>query len=113
MALLLSGLLALGAVTAGLYITVNRDCRSAGACDDGAAAYVIGIPLVVLGAVMLAIAAVGWTRQPGRSAQASCIVWACVLLLLGGAIGGAANILGVLLAIIAVAMGALSVWVPS
>ena len=37
-ALLLSGLLAVGAVALGLYVAVNRDCGSAGACDDGAAA---------------------------------------------------------------------------
>lgn len=111
-ALLLSCVLALGAIAAGLYIAVNRDCGSAGACADGAAAYVIGIPLVLLGAAMLAGAAFGWARAPGTGAQVSCLVWACVLLLAGGAIGGAANILGIALAVLAVVMGALSVWVP-
>lgn len=112
LALMLSALLSFGAIAAGLSIAVNRDCRSAGACDDGATAFVIGIPLVVLGLAMLAAAAVGWARRPGASAQVSCLVWACVLLLAGGAIGGAANVLGIALAVIAVAMGALSVWVP-
>jgi len=111
-ALALSCVLALGAIAAGLYIAVNRDCRSAGACDDGATAYVIGIPLVLLGAAMLAAAAFGWANAPGISAQVSCLVWACVLLLAGGAIGGAANALGIALAAFAVVMGALSVWVP-
>lgn len=111
-ALLLSCVLALGAIAVGLYIAVNQDCGSAGACDDGAAAYVIGIPLVLLGAAMLAGAAFGWARAPGVGAQVSCLVWACVLLLAGGAIGGAANILGIALAVLAVVMGALSVWVP-
>lgn len=111
-ALLLSCLLAFGAIAAGLYIAVNQDCASAGACDDGATAYVIGVPLVLLGAGMLAGAAFGWAKAPGVSAQASCLVWACVLLLAGGAIGGAANVLGIALAMLAIVMGALSVWVP-
>lgn len=111
-ALLLSCLLALGSIATGLYVAVNRDCRSAGACDDGAAAYVIGIPLVLLGAALLAYAAYGWAKAPGLAAQVSCLVWACVLLLAGGAIGGAANLLGIALAATAVVMGALSVWVP-
>lgn len=111
-ALLLSCLLALAAIGAGLYIAVARDCRSAGACDDGAAAYVIGIPLVLLGAGLLAYAAYGWARAPALTAQLSCLVWACVLLLAGGAIGGAANVLGIALAVIAVVMGTLSVLVP-
>lgn len=111
-ALLLSCLLAVGAIGAGLYIAVNQDCRSAGACDDGAAAFVIGVPLVLLGVALLAYAAYGWTKAPGVTAQVSCLVWACVLLLAGGAIGGAANILGIVLAVLAVVMGTLSVWVP-
>jgi hypothetical protein len=111
-ALLLSCLLALGAIAAGLHIAIEQDCASAGACDDGAAAYVIGIPLVAFGAGMIAGAAFGWLRSPGLVAQISCTVWACVLLLAGGAIGGAANMLGIALAAVAVVMGALSVWVP-
>lgn len=111
-ALLLSCMLALGSIATGLYVAINRDCRSAGACEDGAAAYVIGIPLVLLGAALLAYAAYGRARAPGVTAQVSCLVWACVLLLGGGAIGGAANVLGIALAALAVVMGALSVWVP-
>ena len=72
----------------------------------------MGIPLVLLGVGMLAGAAFGWAKAPGVSAQVSCLVWACVLLLAGGAIGGAANLLGIALATFAVVMGALSVWVP-
>jgi len=112
LALLLSCLLALGAIAAGLYIAVNQDCGSAGACANGAIAYLIGVPLVLLGAGMLAGAAFGWANAPGVSAQVCCLVWACVLLLAGGAVGGAANLLGIALAASAVAMGALSVWVP-
>ncbi len=111
-ALLLSGLLAVGAIAVGLEIVISRDCRSSGACDDGAAALVIGVPLVLLGVAMLIGAAVGWLRAPGLGAQLSCTVWAGVLLLAGAAIGGAANLLGILLAALAVVMGALSVWVP-
>jgi hypothetical protein len=110
--LLLSGLLALGAIGAGLYIAINQDCASAGACDDGATAYVIGVPLVLFGAAMLAGVAFGWAKAPGTTAQVCALVWACVLLLAGGAIGGAANVLGIALALLAVVMGALSVWVP-
>ena len=111
-ALLLSGLLSAGAIAAGLYVAVNRDCGSAGACDDGATALVIGVPLVLLGVALLAGAAAGWLRAPGRSAQVSCTIWACVLLGAGAAIGGAANVLGIALVVVALAMGALSVWVP-
>ena len=111
-ALLLSCLLAVGAIAAGSYIAVNRDCNAAGVCGDAAVALVVGIPLVLLGAVMLGGGAFGWAKAPGLSAQVSCIVWACVLLLAGAAIGGAANVLGIVLAAIAVVMGALSVWVP-
>lgn len=111
-ALLLSCLLALGSIASGLYIAINRDCRSGGACDDGAAAYVIGVPLVLLGAGLLAYGAYGMARAPGLTAQVSCLAWACVLLLAGAAIGGAANVLGIVLAATAVVMGALSVWVP-
>jgi hypothetical protein len=111
-ALLLSCLLAIGAIAAGLYIAINRDCNAAGVCGDDAVAFVVGIPFVLLGAGMLAAAAFGWARAPGLTAQVSALVWACVLLLAGGAIGGAANVLGIALAALAVVMGALSVWVP-
>jgi len=112
LALLLSGLLSIGAIAVGLYIAVNRDCNAAGVCGDAAVAFVVGIPLVLLGVGMLVGGVVGMLRAPGLTAQVSCMVWACVLLLAGGAIGGAANVLGILLAVIAVIMGALSVWVP-
>ena len=72
----------------------------------------IGAVLVVIGVALIAAAATGWRRRPGLSAQLSCTVWACVLLLAGGAIGGAANVLGIGLVVVALAMGALSVWVP-
>lgn len=51
-------------------------------------------------------------RAPGFTAQASCTVWACVVLIAACGIGGAANVIGILLGMLAVAMGALSVWVP-
>ena len=112
LALLLSAVLSIGAIGAGLYIAINRDCNAAGVCGDDAVAFVVGIPLVLLGIGMLVGGGVGMLRAPGLTAQISSMVWACVLLLAGGAIGGAANVLGILLAVIAVIMGALSVWVP-
>ena len=39
-------------------------------------------------------------------------MWACVLLMAAGGIGGAANVMGILLGALAIVMGALSVWVP-
>ena len=111
-ALLLSGLLAVGAIATGLYVAINRDCGSAGACDDGATAFVIGVPLGLLGVALLAGAVGGWLRAPGLSAQISCTIWACVLLGAGAAIGGAANVLGIALVVLALVMGTLSVWVP-
>jgi hypothetical protein len=109
--LLLSSLLSCGAIAVAFVLFAERDCANPSSCDDDAIAWVVGVPLGVLGAVMLIGASLGWTRKPGVVAQASCIVWACVLLGAGAAIGGAANVLGILLAVVAVVMGALSVWV--
>ena len=109
--LLLSSLLSCGAIAVAVVLFAERECASASACDDDAIAWVVGLPIGVLGAVMLIGASIGWSRKPSIVAQASCIVWACVLLGAGAAIGGAANVLGILLAVLAVVMGALSVWV--
>ena len=46
------------------------------------------------------------------TAQVSCTVWACVVLAAACGIGGAANVAGILLGMLAITMGALSVWVP-
>lgn len=110
-ALLLSGLLALAAIAVGLDLVIARGC-DLGGCAERAVGLVIGIPVVLLGAGQLTAAAIGWQRGPGAVAQGSCAVWAAVLLLAGAAIGGAASIVGILLAVTAVAAGALSVWVP-
>jgi hypothetical protein len=109
--LLLSGLVSCGAIAVAVALFAARDCASASACDDDAIAWVVGVPIGLLGVVMLIGAGLGWSRKPGLVAQASGIVWACVLLGAGAAIGGAANVLGILLAVLAVVMGALSVWV--
>jgi hypothetical protein len=109
--LLLSGLLSCGAIAVAVVLFSERDCASASACDDDAIAWVVGVPFGLLGIMMLIGASVGWSRKPSVVAQASCIVWACVLLAAGAAIGGAASVLGILLAALAVVMGALSVWV--
>jgi len=111
-ALLVSGLLSIGAVATGLAVIAARGCDSGGECNESAVAWVVGVPVIALGAVLLAGAAVAWRKAAGLFAQVSCTIWAAVLLLAAGAIGGAANVMGVLLAVVAVAMGALSVWVP-
>ncbi len=104
-ALLVSGLLSIAAIVVGLDVLVER-----GGDEDNAIAWVVGVPIVVLGAVLLGAASAGW-RRTSKYAQVSCTVWACVLLLAACAIGGAASRVGILLAVIAVAMGSLSVWV--
>ena len=109
--LLLSSLLSCAAIAVCVVLFSERDCANASSCDDDAIAWVVGVPIGVLGILMLIGASLGWSRKPGVVAQASCIVWACVLLGAGAAIGGAANVLGILLAALAVVMGALSVWV--
>lgn len=113
-ALLLSSLLAVGAIAVGLEMALDRGCDLGSGCNERSVALVIGIPLILLGVGMLAAAAAaaGRRREPGLFAQASCTVWAAVLLLAGGAVGGADNAMGIVLAVLAVAMGALSVWVP-
>ena len=54
----------------------------------------------------------GRSRAPGLTAQVACITWACVVLAAAGGIGGAANVAGILLGMLAITMGTLSVWVP-
>jgi hypothetical protein len=111
-ALLLSSLLSIGAVAVGLELALDRGCDLGSGCNERSVALVVGIPLILLGLGQLAAAAAGWRRAPGLFAQASSTVWAAVLLLAAGAVGGADNLMGILLAVLAVAMGALSVWVP-
>lgn len=72
----------------------------------------IGLPLIGLGLAVLAGVAYGWPRAPGFTARAACTVWACAVLTAAGGIGGAASVTGILLGTLAIAMGALSVWVP-
>jgi hypothetical protein len=110
-ALLLSGLLSIGAIATGLELAVDRGCNLGSGCNESSVALVVGIPVVALGVGLLIAAAIGWQREPGFVAQASCTVWAAVLLLVAGAVGGADNVTGILLAVVAVGMGALSVWV--
>jgi hypothetical protein len=110
-ALLLSSLLAVGALGAGIDLFANRDCPPSGNCSDDTTAWVLGLPLAVLGVAMLIGAAVAWKTNPRVGAQIAALVWAAVLLALGAALGGAANALGIVLAVLAVVMGAISVWV--
>lgn len=111
-ALLLSGLIALASIATGLHLVVNLSCETGDGCAGADVAWVIGIPLILLGVAMLIGAGYGWSRAPGFTAQASCTVWACVLLMAAGGIGGAANVMGIVLGALAITMGALSVWVP-
>ena len=111
-ALMLSGLIALASIATGLDLVINLSCEIGDGCAGADVAWVIGIPLIALGIAMLAGVGYGWPRAPGFTAQAACTVWACVLLMAAGGIGGAANVFGILLGALAIVMGALSVWVP-
>jgi hypothetical protein len=111
-ALILSGLLASAAIAVGLDLVITRACEVGDGCIGSDVAWVIGLPLVLLGIGLLAYAVYGWANAPGFTAQVSCTIWACVLLAIAAGIGGAANVAGILLAMLAIAMGALSVWVP-
>ena len=91
---------------------LERACEVGDGCVGSDVAWVLGIPLILLGIAAFAGAGIGWERAPGFTAQASCTVWACVVLITACGIGGAANVAGILLGMLAVAMGALSVWVP-
>jgi hypothetical protein len=111
-ALLLSALLAFATIAVGLDLVIARACEVGDGCAGADVAWVIGIPLIVLGAALLLGAALGWGRAPGFAARASCTVWAGVVLIAACGIGGADNVTGILLGMLAIAMGALSVWVP-
>jgi hypothetical protein len=110
LALLLSCVLSCAAIAVAAKLFAERACANPSTCDDGAIAWVVGLPIGLLGLALLAVAALSWTRNTGRVASALSIVWACVLLGAGCAIGGAANVFGILLAMLAVVMGAVSVW---
>jgi hypothetical protein len=111
-ALLLSGLLALASIAVGVDLMAERACEVGDGCVGSDVAWVLGIPAIALGAGLIAYAVFGWGRAPGLTAQVSCIVWACVVLAVACGIGGAANAAGILLGMLAITMGALSVWVP-
>lgn len=111
-ALILSGLLCFAAIAVGLDLMIARACEVGDGCAGSDVAYVIGIPLVLLGLGLLAYAVYGWGAVPGLTAQISCTIWACVVLAAACGIGGAANVAGILLGMLAITMGALSVWVP-
>lgn len=111
-ALLLSGLLSLAAIAIGLDLMIERACEVGDGCIGSDVAWVLGIPLIALGVGLLIFAVSGWTRAPGLTAQVCCTIWACVVLAAACGIGGAANVAGILLGMLAIAMGALSVWVP-
>lgn len=111
-ALLLSGFLALATIAIGLNLVIARSCETGDGCVGSAVGWVIGVPLIVLGIAVLTGLAFGRTRAPGFTAQAACTVWACVSLMGAGGIGGASNLTGILLGMLAIVMGALSVWVP-
>ncbi len=111
-ALLLSSLLAFAAIAVGFDLMIERACEVGDGCVGEDVAWVLGIPLILLGIASLAGTVIGWERAPGFAAQASCLVWACVVLAIACGIGGAANVAGILLGMLAIGMGALSVWVP-
>ena len=111
-ALILSGLLSFAAIAIGLDLLIERACEVGDGCIGSDVAWVLGLPLIGLGIGLLAYAVYGWGRAPGFTAQVSSIVWACVVLACACGIGGAANVAGILLGMLAIVMGALSVWVP-
>lgn len=111
-ALLLSAFLAIAAIAIGLSLVLALSCETGDGCLETAVAWVIGVPLIALGVAVLSGLAFGWPRAPGFTAQAACTVWACVSLMGAGGIGGASNLTGILLGVLAIVMGALSVWVP-
>lgn len=111
-ALILSGLLSFAAIAVGLDLVIARACEVGDGCIGSDVAWVIGLPLVLLGIGLLAFAVYGWANAAGITAQVSCTIWACVVLAFACGIGGAANVTGILLGMLAIAMGALSVWVP-
>jgi hypothetical protein len=108
-ALLVSSLLSLVAIAAGIYFLTSPDCNGGGICSESVA-IVVGVPLILLGIGLLGAAAFTYWADSRYGAPIACLIWACVLLAFAGAIGGAANRIGILLAMVAIVMGALSVW---
>lgn len=111
-ALIVCGVIAFGSIATGLDLVLRRGCEVGDGCAGADVAWVIGLPLIVLGIAVLAGLAYGWSRAPGFTAQAACTVWACAVLAAAGGIGGAASVTGIALGALAIGMGALSVWVP-
>ena len=87
----------LAAIAAGIYFLSSPDCNGGGICSQSVA-IVVGVPLILLGLGALAGAAFTYWADSRYGAPIACIVWACVLLAFAGAIGGAANPIGILLA---------------
>jgi hypothetical protein len=108
--LLVCSAVSVAGILAGVYVLTTPDCDGGGICSSSVAA-VVGVPLVLLGLGLLAGAAYSYWADWRHGAPSFCIVWACVLLGAAGAVGGAASRVGILLAVLAVGMGAMSVWV--
>jgi hypothetical protein len=104
--------LSFAAIATGLALMIDHACEVGDGCVGSDVAWVLGIPAVGLGIGLLAFAVYGWRSTPGLTAQVSCTIWACVVLAVACGIGGAANVAGILLGMLAITMGALSVWVP-
>lgn len=109
--LLLSGLLALPTTALGLKLFVDSyrvyDFDDA---EEGAdvLAWGLGFPLAAGGLALLIVAVVGWLRDSAVMAQASCVIWAALALVL--AYGAGVGVASLPFVAIAIAFASLGVW---
>ena len=108
--LLLSALLALPTTVAGLQLFFNsyRVPHNQFEEDAHITAWFFGFPLAAGGLALLIVAVVGWRRDSAVMAQASCVIWATLTLVLAYAAGGGVTSLP--LVAIAIAFTSLGVW---
>lgn len=108
--LLLSALLALPATAAGLRLFFDSYRVPHNQFEDEAhlTAWFLGFPLAAGGLALLIMAVVGWWRDWTVMAQASCVIWAALTLVLAYAVGG--GVASLAFVAIAIAFTSLGVW---
>jgi len=108
--LLLSALMALPPTAAGLQLFFDsyRVPHSQFEEDADFTAWFLGFPLAAGGLALLIMAVVGWRRDSVVMAQASCVIWATLTLVLAYAAGG--DVASLPFVAIAIAFTSLGVW---
>jgi uncharacterized membrane protein YidH (DUF202 family) len=86
-ALLLPAVVAAAQIVFGVLVFADQTCDTGGDCNDEIVAWFVGVPLIVVGGLVLVLAVIGWRRVSGPMALACCLVSAAFVLLLSGVVG--------------------------